>query len=337
MAKTSREFLMLAQEFDEAKHPLAGAFCSEKLDGVRAVWIPQTLGMLVKEIPFANLQKDVMNNGSRHASGLWSRYGNPIWAPDEWIAQLPSDLILDGELWAGRNKFQETMSTIRKKFGQMDEWHNITYMVFDSPPIKALFTPGKIHNNQWKHFVFPETPEWMLNSVIEQSIDNQHFEYMYFKLKKLLTENGNLTLHEQHRLSFHDVEARRQLDERVDLVTKLGGEGCMVRQPHSRWEPHRSRHLVKVKPHNDSEAKVIGWETGKGRLVGMLGSLTVEWVNPFNKTVQFQLSGFTDEERRLVDGRPQFMEALVTFKYRELTDDGLPKEARFFRPKNMGF
>ena len=39
------------------------------------------------------------------SSGLWSRYGNPIVAPDWWLDQLPN-CPLDGELWAGRGKFQ---------------------------------------------------------------------------------------------------------------------------------------------------------------------------------------------------------------------------------------
>jgi hypothetical protein len=80
--------------------------------------------------------------------------------------------------------------------------------------------------------------------------------------------------------------------------------------------------------------------------------MIVEW-----KGKTFQLSGFTDAERTLVDVGaegcmdvhawavanpeavvPNDIEAIhfprgsqVTFKYRELTDDGIPKEASYMR------
>lgn len=52
---------------------------SEKLDGVRARWTGQT---------------------------LVTRSGNLIAAPVWFTAALPEDVLLDGELWAGRGRFE---------------------------------------------------------------------------------------------------------------------------------------------------------------------------------------------------------------------------------------
>lgn len=330
--KTSREFLMLAQDYDANKHNIAGSFVSEKLDGMRAIWIPTTVGIEVRQVPFANLQKDATSNAARAASGLWSRYGNPIWAPDEWIKKLPHDLILDGELWINRHCFQQTVSITKKKEGLWSEWQDIKFMVFDNPDLCSLFTQGKIHNAQWKHFVFPTIiPGWMVEGIM-QGPRSIAFEDTIVKLKKYLEPNEIVQLHHQERISFMTDQAIRRLDYLLDQVLVSGGEGCMIRQPYSIWEPHRANHLLKVKPNFDSEGTVIGWEPGKGRLEGMLGSLKIKWVNPLGKQVVFQLSGFTDVERKLDAGLPIFAEGTrITFKYRELTDDGAPKEARFFR------
>jgi DNA ligase-1 len=79
--------------------------------------------------------------------------------------------------------------------------------------------------------------------------------------------------------------------------------------------------LLKVKTWQDAEGLVIGHEPGCGKYEGMMGSLIVRW-----GSVVFRLSGFTDAERL-----ENWIGRTVTFKYRELTRDGVPKEARYWR------
>ena len=127
----------------------------------------------------------------------------------------------------------------------------------------------------------------------------------------------------------------------------------MVRRAWSPWRPERSSDLLKIKPFEDSEATVIGYTWGRetdlgSKLLGLMGNLVVSWEGK-----EFELSGFTNEERVLYVGdckanligaahpgercAPNIHSAsfpigsTVTFKYRELTDAGIPKEARFWR------
>lgn len=98
--------VMAAIDYDDNQDP-RGLLMSEKLDGVRAIWNGRTLR---------------------------SRSGNLIHAPGWWTAQLPSgDDVYDGELWAGRGRFQDTLSYVRKKQPIRAEWEQITYCVFDAP------------------------------------------------------------------------------------------------------------------------------------------------------------------------------------------------------------
>lgn len=72
---------------------------SEKLDGVRAVWT---------------------------GAEFISRNGKVFPAPQEWIDAMPSGVVIDGELFIGRGKFQTTISMVRR-----GEWSGLTFQAFD--------------------------------------------------------------------------------------------------------------------------------------------------------------------------------------------------------------
>lgn len=101
-------------------------------------------------------------------------------------------------------------------------------------------------------------------------------------------------------------------------VEGLGGEGLMLRKPRSRYEVGRSTTLLKVKTFHDAEAKVIGHLAGAGRHKGRLGALRV--VTPGG--VEFSVgTGLSDAERR----DPPAIGAIITYRYQELTDIGVPR------------
>ena len=94
---------MLAQLY--SSQDVSGWWMSEKLDGVRAIWA-----------------------GNRFES----RNGNTFAVPSWFTTGLPP-IPLDGELYIGRHKFQQTVSTVRKKVPIDKEWNAIYYYVFDAP------------------------------------------------------------------------------------------------------------------------------------------------------------------------------------------------------------
>lgn len=102
---------MLARTYDGIQ-PIDGWLMSEKLDGVRAIWDGQK---------------------------LVSRNGNEFAAPKWFTSALPSGIVLDGELFAGRGKFQATLSVVKKKTPVDAEWSKIRFCVFDAPKIPTGF------------------------------------------------------------------------------------------------------------------------------------------------------------------------------------------------------
>lgn len=128
-----------------------------------------------------------------------------------------------------------------------------------------------------------------------------------------------LVLVEQFR-----VPDRASLQARLDAVVRAGGEGLMLHRADAPWESGRSGTLLKMKPLHDAEARVIAHLPGKGKYQGMVGSLLVE--TP--EGLRFRLgSGLTDAERR----NPPPVGSVVTYRYRERTEKGVPRFASFLR------
>lgn len=108
------------------------------------------------------------------------------------------------------------------------------------------------------------------------------------------------------------------LKRELDRVEGLGGEGLMLRQPGSRYVAGRSTTLLKVKRFFDAEARVVGHQPGTGKHEGRLGALRVV----LGSGVEFAIgTGFSDAERKA----PPPVGAVVTFRYQELSPDGVPR------------
>jgi DNA ligase-1 len=108
------------------------------------------------------------------------------------------------------------------------------------------------------------------------------------------------------------------LQEELARVEALGGEGLMLRRPGSPYEIGRSSSLLKVKTFHDAEARVVGHAPGTGKHGGRLGALICELPGG----VRFNVgTGFSDAEREA----PPPIDAVITFRYQELSGDGVPR------------
>lgn len=88
----------------------------------------------------------------------------------------------------------------------------------------------------------------------------------------------------------------------------------------------RGDDLVKLKPFDDAEARVLSYVPGKGRHAGRMGALWVE--TPDGQ--RFRLgTGFSDAQRK----HPPSVGSWITYRYRGLHDSGLPRFASFLRER----
>jgi DNA ligase-1 len=353
MARENRMLVMLAQEYDASKHRSAGMWMSEKLDGMRGIWIPETRGLKLTEIPFANVDK---KQKEFTASGLWSRYGNPIFCPD-WFVEGWPPFCLDGELWIRRKSWDSLMSAVKKHEPSTAEWTPVKFYIFERPHYDVLFRSGRINEPQYKKQIDNEAIRLALKIDHPPLVPGylNTFDFIYRILQRDLKLTDTLRLHEQEQLPFNTPAALERIAQKLEEVTEGGGEGLMLRHPGSEYETVRSKFLLKVKKLQDAEATVIGYRAGQGKYAGMLGSLRVQWEHGV-----FELSGMDDSQRVLTGSGQRHAAAnpgellpshsneyganhpaewseifpvgtVVTFRYRELTPDKMPKEGRFLR------
>jgi DNA ligase-1 len=254
-AEKESPHLLLANVWDPSIDP-TGWWMSEKYDGLRGYW-----------------------DGRQ----LWSRKGKLIHAPDYFLAELPRDIALDGELWIGRGQFEETTSTVLSETPDA-RWKSVHFMVFDAPQAKGTFE-----------------------------------ERMQFLQATLPKRNRFAKVVAQVR-----CKGTVQLLVERDRIVGLGGEGLMLRQPESEYEPARSPTLLKVKLYDDAEATVVAHQLGEGKFAGKLGSLRVRT----DDGKEFSIgSGFTDAQRE----SPPSVGTVITYRFRGLTAKGLPRFPSYLR------
>eukprot|EP01124_Arcella_intermedia_P022236 TRINITY_DN3269_c1_g1_i4.p1 TRINITY_DN3269_c1_g1~~TRINITY_DN3269_c1_g1_i4.p1 ORF type:complete len:248 (-),score=54.34 TRINITY_DN3269_c1_g1_i4:53-796(-) len=94
---------MQGNEWNGEKDP-TGWFISEKLDGFRAFW---------------------------DGSNLISKNGVVFPAPNEFTSALPTNVLLDGELWVDYDALSKLISITRKNSTEL--WKEVKYCVFDAP------------------------------------------------------------------------------------------------------------------------------------------------------------------------------------------------------------
>lgn len=147
------------------------------------------------------------------------------------------------------------------------------------------------------------------------------FEKRLKFLEKVLsgTDSEYIELHKHEICKDHEI-----LENKMNEVIAIDGEGIILRDPKSMYENRRTKTMLKVKKFHDAEAKVIGTERGTGRLEGLMGAIRVR----NEQGIEFKIgSGFNDKER----AKPPKIGSVVTYRYFELSKDGVPRFPTFMR------
>ena len=215
---------------------------------------------------------------------LRTRGGETVAAPAWFTAGWPETPI-DGELWAGRVRFSHAHSTVRQQQPDDAAWREMRFMVFDLPAHGGTFDQ--------------RLPA--LNKLVE-ALDQAWVQAV-----------------PQQR-----VASDAALQKLLLRTVRAGGEGLMLHRGASMYRAGRSDDLIKVKTHEDTEARVVAHLPGQGRHAGRLGALVVEM--PSGQ--RFRLgAGLTDAER----DHPPPVGSWVTYRFRGTHDSGVPRFASFVR------
>lgn len=164
------------------------------------------------------------------------RGGSIVPAPSWFTANFPP-VPLDGELWVAHGQFDALSATVRRLQPVDAEWRQVRYLIFELPGAAGSFSE---RIRQMLSIATLAGVPWL--QVIEQTRVNNHADLM----------------------------------RRLDTVVSAGGEGLMLHHAEAPYVTGRSDALLKLKPWQDAEAIVVGHVPGKGKYLGMTGSLRME-------------------------------------------------------------
>ncbi len=215
---------------------------------------------------------------------LETRAGHRIHAPTWFTRGWPSQ-AMDGELWMGRGRFDTTSGIVRANRPDDQSWRGMRFMLFDLPD----------HDGP--------------------------FDARVGAMRVLAAEAGVRSL---AAVTQWRVADRAALDARLARLVAGGAEGLMLHHGSARYTIGRNQWLLKYKPFDDAEARVVGHTAGRGKYAGMLGALIVQRPDG----LRFRLgSGLSDAQR----ADPPPLGSHVTYRYNGLTSKGTPRFARFMR------
>lgn len=219
-----------------------------------------------------------------NGSELLTRSGHRIHAPAWFTAGWPA-APLDGELWIDRGRFELVSGIVRREQPVDDDWRRIRYMVFDLPAHGGSF-------------------DARLATLRERvrALDQSWVQCV-----------------EQVRIEDH-----ARLSARLDQIVRAGGEGLMLHRGSSNYTADRNNDLLKLKPYEDAEAKVIGYLPGKGKYLGWVGALRVAGRDGQEFSIG---SGLSDTLRQ----HPPAIGSWITYGFHGLTAAGKPRFARYVR------
>jgi DNA ligase-1 len=173
-----------------------------------------------------------------------------------------------------------------------------------------------------------------ISSIVRDRIPSDKWQSVMYNIFEVPHSEGNLTQRLAKAKKFEGkylkvikqlpVKNRAELQAFLKEVEQKGGEGVVVRDPNAEYIAKRTSKVLKVKSFLDTECEVIGYTKGKGKYKGKFGALKCQMDN--GKVFKI-CSGFSDKERE----NPPDIGSRVTFKYKELTKNGMPRFPIFLR------
>lgn len=194
-----------------------------------------------------------------------SRSGKPL-KVDFDMSWVPDDIekpIFDGEIMtlghAGSRDFNRTSGAINGKYTNKSDLH---YYIYDIVADKLQYKERK--------------------------------EILDYYAKQGTGEQCSILPVLDFVPVYLNPEYNWKLDEWLDKITAKGGEGIMLRDPDAKYQHKRTDALLKYKKLQTMDLRITGWNEGKGKYEGAIGSFICE---NDEGTIKVNVAGISDTIR----------------------------------------
>jgi DNA ligase-1 len=178
------------------------------------------------------------------------------------MSKLSKDHVYDGEVMSrnamGNRDFAKTSGLANSKYGDKSQ---LVYLIYD------ILDDSLPYKERWK--------------ILSEYVWLYYTENRVIFKETAVSENvailpllGKVTV-------YPNVSYNHELDKILDEIVEAGGEGIMLRDPdapyhHSAGSGNRKNYLLKYKKLQTCDLRIIGWNEGKGKYEGYIGSFICE-------------------------------------------------------------
>jgi DNA ligase-1 len=210
-------------------------------------------------------------------------------------------IVFDGELYSDTMTFQEIVGMVKRetlKEGDAERMKQIKLRVYDCYDAGRADTPFK-------------TRACLIKDILSQNIIGTNVLRIRTAMPKGWEIVENFTANNEDEI----YRLQKQFIEE-------GYEGAMVRNHHGAYAlGKRSANLQKVKTFLDGEYRIVGFTQGEGGETGC-----VIWkCSTASHTFNVRPKGTREQRRVWFNNGNSYINKMLTVKYQELTDDGIPR------------
>lgn len=198
---------------------------------------------------------------------------------------IPKDIIIDGELYSRELTFNDIVSLCKTKTKIIDD-SKINYFVFD---------------------------------LINLNDPNMGFTDRYKLLHKLIKKGTNHI----KLVPTYQVHSPAEIDKFFHKMVKQKAEGIIIRAGKGIYKINgRSHYLLKYKPKQDAEFKIIDVQQGVGKNKGLA---TMVLITKEGKEFKAAPSMTDAEKREIYKNKEKYIGKFGTVEFAEYTKDGVPR------------
>lgn len=155
--------------------------------------------------------------------------------------------------------------------------------------------------------------------------DNLIEEDSYEIRKQWIDENVVGKVKYVEEVKSYPINSQSDLNKQYNVFTEDGEEGGILRKIDEGYEHKRSKFLLKIKPLDDSEAKILDILEGTGNWSGIAKTATLNWNG---KIFDATFKGKQPELKLILKNKKDWIGKTVTFIYNDVTSYGVPNFAR---------
>lgn len=330
--------IMGGKEYEPGKTKLKFPVGVEnKIDGVR-MWIRISHGLI---------------EGFSRGNIPFTRMRHLFYEAHELLNYLPYNCAIEGEMCHPSLKFQELISIVRTtdfdhQLLSMLELYIFDIYLIDNPPFeqrrcileKALFA------YRYDKFGYSNQGETMIGGRHEALADNRTREEHSAKAFLYPIEATPPGKTKLFATILYHANSHEEIQKIHDYYVSLGFEGSMIKKYSngaskgskdyiaSQYLFGKGTHILKYKYFTTKEARCVEVRDAKGREEGC-ALLVLE--DELGRRFSVRMKGSFDRRRVWLQHPELVLNKPVTYKYQELTDDGIPRfpiglEVRDYEP-----